>query len=134
MKLNRFWHICDDDYVMNQLKRDGIEAPELVAGVPFSDLIDLARKGDGLIEWVSNGGYMVYVMGSSDVNSNLLGSSRGWDSAANQDAIYVNIRLAAIDKYVDMMSTMDAHESVNTSDGFSYRVYKIPLSNHRKSA
>ena len=132
MKLNKFWYVCDDDYVMNQLKIDGVKAPKLVAGIPFSDLIDLARRGDGIVEWVSSGGYLVYMMGELDNNNNFLGSRRGWDEICHQKAIYINFKHTAADKYVDIMKTMDAYESVNTLDGINHRVYKIPLSDHRE--
>jgi hypothetical protein len=127
MKLNKFWYACDDDYVMNQLKRDGVKAPELVAGVPFSELIDLARKGDGIVEWVASGGYLVYMMGPLDSDTNFLGSRRGWGNICDQKAIYVNFKHAAADKYVDIMKTMDTCESANISDGFNHRVYKVPI-------
>jgi len=127
MKLNNFWYLCDNDWVISQLKRDGIKAPELVAGVPFSRLIDLARKGDGIVEWVSASSLLIYVMGSVDIRTNFLGSRRGWGNTCDQKAIYVNFKHSAADKYVDIMKTMDACERANISDGFRHRVYKVPI-------
>jgi hypothetical protein len=83
MKLSKCWWLDSDENIISQILAAGLPAPHLVCGIPFSDLLRLAKERLLIIEWISSNDRLMFKIGSASdegINSSIcFGAGESFD-------------------------------------------------------
>jgi len=124
MKLSSVWWAGSNEYICAVIADYGLSVPQKICGVPMSRLLQLARDGDLLIEWVSRHGYLIYRLGADEDGISSLGANANWDAPSELGAIYLNFNLPASAGAREAMAAAEAAGTRTFSRSDSYYVYK----------
>lgn len=124
MKLANVWWAGSDEYIFASIADYGLSVPQNICGVPFDQLLQLARDGSLLIEWVSYRGYMIYRIGASEDGISLMGGDPEWDTPAELSAIYLNFELPIVGAALKATTTAEVAGFERSLLFSSYCVYK----------
>jgi len=124
MKLSSAWWAGSDEYVCAVIANHGLSVPQKICGVPLSKLLQLARDGDLLIEWVSRRGYLIYKLGVDEYGFSSFGANPDWDAPSELIAIYLNFNSPASAGAREAMATAEAAGLEISSRSGSYYVYR----------
>lgn len=124
MKLANVWWAGSDEYIRASIADYGLPVPQKICGVPFDQLLQLARDDSLLIEWVSHRGFMIYRIGVSEWGISVMGGDPDWEGPSKLGAIYLNFNLPASADALVAIAAAEAAGFAGSSISDTYCVYK----------